>query len=880
MTQIRRDTWLETIHAAFIAGRPDTARNLATDWLTFWPGDSEVTCLLARAEYDQNLAQNALARLKKLWITNPEYLPAYELAASVIIYLKQFNLLPTVNACIAALKNTPIPEGSPSWAAGLSLAYAALNKQEYATAAAAVEDVLALGPDLPLPTWIAARIYAQSKPPEILEALLLQTQDRWPECVPVRLLLGQMKMRSGETSLGVELLHQAAAEDPAGEAAAYVFDLDNPYRNLWPSSLNAQFSSAIPAQVSAVLGDNLLTETLESTSASTENSASFIENTENQTNQSHAVAKNGSSDINTEEEVDIDPADLPQPEPWEAFQGPRSGDESISGQNELEEIKAEFEQLAQRLKVDRTQRADDGRKPAYIILSSRTRLVQTLDDEGFERINKALVNLVLMMKRRPAWNAHILFIDDPNSLSAFQLAPADPGNAWQIKLRLADLDQALRNQGEMIGALLIVGSDKVIPFHQLPNPTDDDDDVILSDNPYGTTDENYYAPEWPVGRFPSDQIDELLKALTDTAEYHRNPVQKTGIFGKIRNWISRLFGRITGNQTSALGYSADIWRKAAMDVFRVIGSPRSLQTSPPVEAGPYPPDGSAGVRFSYFNLHGLEDSPEWFGQRDPFTTPDVEEFPVALRPDDILNSGSAPEVIFTEACYGANTVDKTSESAISLRFLASGSKVVVGSTKISYGSVNTPLIAADLLSKLFWINLKQRIPAGEALRQARLRLAAEMHERQGFLDGEDQKTLISFVLFGDPLFTAAASQSDSKTSSRSKNRPASMKVVSTSKETVLPESEFDPMMLTKVKTIMASYLPGMSDAECVIHSPIYSHIGQGIQASNAKLVPGENGQHYIFTFSKDIRSANRIHSRFARVTIDHTGKIMKLVVSK
>jgi len=595
--------------------------------------------------------------------------------------------------------------------------------------------------------------------------------------------------------------------------------------------------------------------------------------------ESQVSAKNASSSRNVEEETTVDPADLPQPEPWEAFQGPRSGDEYISsGQEALEEIKAEFEQLAQRLKVDRTQRTEDGRKPAYIILSSRTRLVQAFGEEDFDRIDKALVNLSLMVKRRPSWSAHVLYIDDPKSLSDYQLNPVDPGNAWQIKLRLADLDQALRNLGEMIGALLIIGGDQVIPFHQLPNPTADDDDVILSDNPYGTTDENYYAPEWAVGRFPANDIGELLQALHEAAMHHRSPVQKVGVLRKVRDWFMKLLGRFTGASNNALGYSADIWRKAAMDVFRVIGSPRALHTSPPVEAGPYPPDGSGGVRFSYFNLHGLEDSPEWFGQRDPFTTQNAEEFPVALRPDDILNSGSAPEIVFTEACYGANVINKSSESAISLRFLAAGSKSVVGSTKISYGSVNTPLIGADLLSKLFWIHMKQHVPVGEALRQARLKLAADMHERQGFLDGEDQKTLISFVLYGDPLFTASSTKSENKTIFRSRKRPASMKVVSTPKEAVLPEKEFDPMMLTKVKTIMASYLPGMSDAECVIHSPIYTHIGK--EQPNAKVVPGENGQHYIVTFSKNISNGDRTHSRFARVTIDHTGKIMKLAVSK
>lgn len=880
MKRLQRESWLDIINAAFLAGRPDTARSLATDWLTIWPGDTEVSCLLAKAEYDDGQPESALARLKKIWITDPEYVPAYELAVSVLVHLQQFNLLHTVNACAAALKSSPLPENSPAWGENLGRAYALLQKKELAAARAAIEDVLALGPSLPLPTWIAARIYAQSKPPEVLESLLLQAQDRWPECVPIRLLMGQQKMRSGETTLGVELIHRAAAEDPTGSAAGAVFGDENPYSSLWPSSLEAPLSSAVPAAVSAVLGENLLPDSVHEGNGCEQAASTIgpVPAPKNKTAPQHEHIPNTHGPRMPE----IDEKDLPKPEPWEAFQGPNSGDEHISGQDALENIKAEFEQLAQRLRMDRTGHDEDGRSPSYIILSSRTRLLQAFGQEDLTRIEKAVVNLALMVRRRPSWTAHTIYVDDPKSMGEFKLSPVDPGNPWQIKLRLVELDEQLRARGEMIGALLIVGGGDIIPFHQLPNPTPDDDDVVYSDNPYAATDENYYAPEWPVGRFPSARADEMLQTIHSAAEYHRNPLPGGSMFDRITGWLARVFNRVLGTGNDALGYSADIWRKAAMDVFRVIGSPRSLKTSPPVQSGPYPPEGRGGIRFSYFNLHGLEDSPEWFGQRDPFSSEAADEFPVAIRPSDILNSGAAPEIVFTEACYGANTVGKTSDSAISLRFLASGSRAVIGSTKISYGSVTTPLIAADLLTKLFWTNSRQQIPVGEALRQAKLKLAAEMHERQGFLDGEDQKTLTSFVLYGDPLYTAASASPSEKSFLRSRKRPEEIKVMATPKSAVLQESDFDPNILSRVKTIMTGYLPGMSDAECTIHSPTFSRVGQsdGPGSAAAKVVPGQNGSHYILTFSKDIHTEYRTHAKFARVTVDGTGRVMKLAVSK
>ena len=107
--------------------------------------------------------------------------------------------------------------------------------------------------------------------------------------------------------------------------------------------------------------------------------------------------------------------------------------------------------------------------------------------------------------------------------------------------------------------------------------------------------------------------------------------------------------------------------------------------------------------------------------------------------------------MYSEACYGANIANKNEVDSLALKFMAIGAMGFVGSTVISYGSVGMPLIGADFLGWLFWGHMKEGLTAGEALMQAKIGLVKEMTQRQGFLDGEDQKTLISFVLYGDPL---------------------------------------------------------------------------------------------------------------------------------
>ena len=104
----------------------------------------------------------------------------------------------------------------------------------------------------------------------------------------------------------------------------------------------------------------------------------------------------------------------------------------------------------------------------------------------------------------------------------------------EIKLSLADLDKTLARKGERIGALLIIGGPDVVPFHRLPNPTDDGDTEILSDNPYATFDSNYFVPEWPVGRLPGESgsdaglLLEQIRNLGNTIQHLTRPITGGG----------------------------------------------------------------------------------------------------------------------------------------------------------------------------------------------------------------------------------------------------------------------------------------------------------------------------------------------------------------
>ncbi len=697
-----RTSLLLLIRAAQAAARHDFARSTAADWLAAWPGDLEVQALLAQAEIALGHRDLATERLSNIVVSDPEYTEAYDLLADCLRDRGEAALGRIFAACARALRGgEPDRKAAPPWAGPLGRAIRAIAGGESTVAVAESQAALTANADLPLPALIAAKAHLAAGDRSGAYAIAKAASERWPECVPILLLQASELLEGGQGAQAVEFLQRAAAADPTSRIADRLLGTDHPFRSLWPTAITASLSRPVPADVAAVLGDNRLGGAGSAPVSSDPVPAPPATEPSGTVAQAHA-AEPGSAAIeatpsdpssSTSGELEPPPGaslgedGLPAPLPWESFRGPDAGDDGAPDiPDEVEtlvDIRRDLDRMAAKIGSSHGPKDEDGRVPAYIVLSSRTRLSQQFGEDRFRRVDEAVMTLVEAVRRRRGWTAYRVYIDDPNVLLPFGLSPADPGNAWQIKLRLADLDHALAARGEMIGAVLILGGGAIVPFHLLPNPTDDDDQAVPSDNPYSTTDENYFIPEWPVGRFPVDKdADFLVRLLRATIFEHLSALQPPNLITRLHEWLATVQTGLIGLPQRSIGYSASIWRRSSLAVYRTIGEPRWMVTSPPAEAGSLPAQVFKPARLSYFNLHGLEDSPEWFGQRDPARDPaGATEFPVALRPQDIVNGGRAPRVVFTEACYGANALGKDAESSMSLKFLDSGSRAVVGSTK-------------------------------------------------------------------------------------------------------------------------------------------------------------------------------------------------------
>jgi hypothetical protein len=208
----------------------------------------------------------------------------------------------------------------------------------------------------------------------------------------------------------------------------------------------------------------------------------------------------------------------------------------------------------------------------------------------------------------------------------------------------------------------------------------------------------------------------------------------------------------------AYGYSAHVWRENSRTVLDAIGPDLPLSCCPPVDADSFAVQSASAGALLYLNLHGAAGLPNWYGQLDPSRDGQGERLPIALRPDSFEHNSLAGCLLISEACYGLDLAGRTVQTSIPLRALAGGARACVGATVNAYGSSSAPILGADLLCQRLLGQLQRGAPIGEALREARLEFAQTMYRRQGYLDDVDIKTLLEFVLLGDPWAQIAAPQ--------------------------------------------------------------------------------------------------------------------------
>ena len=868
---ISRSTLILLLNAALENGNFRFARQSATLWLKVYPGDMEIELFLSKAWIGENNLGQAKAILDRITMRDPECLEAHELLAFVTRSERTAQYANAVG-CAYALGKTYSPQVTISgWSKGLKTAIHLLEENQADEAETEIHKVIGLKSDLPLAGVIHLHTNARQHDDVTISQLATLYHARWPECLTFTLYLAESKMKLGEQAEAVSLMHECVRQDATGMIAIRMWGEQHRYLPIWPEKFEIEYDLPIPAAVSAVLGSNILPAGEYSTTA----------------------ADIESEPVETQSTVagypEITISGFPEEETEKADSNAAETESKPQAENGLSMVEKAFAKLARKLNQP-VGGSSDGKYPVYVIFSSKTSLADKYGRQTAAVIDKEMRRLADLAIKDPDWSSMVFYPDEANSTASLGLTAIDSIDPWKLKLALVDLEKMLAKKGERIGALLIVGGPDVVPFHKLPNPTDDGDEHVLSDNPYATIDNNYFVPQWPVGRLPGDAGKDaglLLEQLRNLQKIHetRQAAQTQPWWMQIINvfrseWLASSISslkKLKGIQS--IGYSTAIWQDASISAFKPISNGKGMLFSPPEFSGSFKPEMVSTPVFGYYNLHGMPDSSDWYGQRSMDDTTCEVDYPVALSPTDIAKFNQVPEIIFSEACYGAYIEGKAENDSVALKFLGIETPVVVGSTCISYGSVSEPLIGADLLANLFWKKVKEGLPVGEALMLARLEMVKEMEKRQGFLDGEDQKTVLSFVLYGDPLFVSGQKQAHTKSINRVKS-PKMFKTLCDGEDISNDTRQVSQEVLLEVRQMVEEYLPGVDHTRVVIHKQqLYQEeVSMNSKGMSKKRLEGGSGQ-VVVTISKEVEIAQQMHRHYARARLDRNGKMLKLTLS-
>jgi hypothetical protein len=875
LQSLERYRFLMLLNAANQCEEFQFAKQASMLWLVNYPGDLFVKYHQAMAFAKLDQKYQALNLLEGLTEQDPLFLEPNRALSELSEAADRRAFYADVTQYLE--KKMPPVETAGKWLSTLWEARFAYSQGDLDQATSLIHATLVENPPSPLPAILHLQTAYKMESQEMLNNLSEIYHQKWPNCLQINVIRALVEMELGDEATAVERLHWVAAHDSAGQVIQQLMGVGHRFQNLWPEQLEIHFDLPIPASVTAFLGWNQL--------QTGQTEEPIFTHTRVSNPDKQPISEDATQKIRVTPSPPIKSKTVQESPQATANTEPE--DKAWASEEDFEEIQLAFAKIAKRLKKPDLERADN-RFPVYVVMTSKKQLETIYGPNTTAIIDEHLSKLVGLIQNLPDWNATLFFPDDPQHLASMGIKPVIGTDPWQIKLALSDLDQALAKRGEMIGALLIVGGPEIVPFHHLPNPTYDNDLDVPSDNPYACLDKNYFISQWPVGRLPGEsgtdaglllqQIRTVINQYEKRAKYGKALVVN---LASLINWALQFFSTLGSSLTNKknLGYSAEIWRRASAEVYKTVGNPKDLHLSPPIEANSPDLQNDNILQAGYFNLHGVKDGPHWYGQKDFSNTSNGPDYPIALSPSMFNDDHPSPKLILTEACYGAYVEKKQYEETLSLKCLDTGTTSFVGSTCIAYGSITPPLIAADYLADIFWQNVLEGLPVGYALMQAKLSLAEEMTKTQGFLDGEDQKTLLSFVLFGDPLAVHDGLQTMPKPLFRFKSYPTVKTISDYDMQSSSDDSEMPKQVNKQVKKVVEKYLPGLENAQMQFKKSgisLASKTGSDDQANVT-----ETPERYVVTLRKSYDgNQHTAHHHFARMTFDKKGKLVKIATSR
>jgi hypothetical protein len=483
-----------------------------------------------------------------------------------------------------------------------------------------------------------------------------------------------------------------------------------------------------------------------------------------------------------------------------------------------------------------------------LLLTSHAGLESNFDESGVAGVYDS-IGRIAAARRAAGLRVHV-YVPDNAARSSGDF-PSIEGEITPRALReaLGAVENDVCSPGRF-DYVLIVGSGEIVPYWYLENPAADSDREFPTDVPYAAA-----AGGGEKAAGDEDAVDDFL--LPDRA-VARIPLGAAPAGGLLAYLEAAASGEWKGPGRNAhFGLSALEWKMESTRVYGALAA-GGLRTSPPVDISTFEPEWLEREAMIYFNVHGSREEKYWYGQ-------DGLSYPRVLSPETVAEAAPANAIVLSEACYGGLVDGKTPEDSVAMGFLSVGVAAFIGSSAIAYGSPDERLTEADLLAYFFFTRLVAGETAGRALREAKVDFAAEMLNRQGYLDGDDRKTLLEFNLFGDPTVGIYKGRGSEDRSPDMVSEEVLASIVKIARER-FPELE--------------GVRPDVSEQAGASGEAVAKKIGMLRPSSAAKGGPRPEGRVFIATFRQTITVEGRDIERVVRITFSESGRVVKVVSSK
>jgi hypothetical protein len=372
------------------------------------------------------------------------------------------------------------------------------------------------------------------------------------------------------------------------------------------------------------------------------------------------------------------------------------------------------------------------------------RLERKYGAAGLERIREAIAAWVAGDEERRTLHVEL---DDPKAMERYGLsAIAGRPTAKQVKAKLDALVARLAPD-----YVVLIGAGDVVPMFEVPNPTagEDDEPAVPTDNPYACSRRfdvkqraSYLVPDRVVGRIP-----DLV-----AADGAGDPAWLCGYLAAARS--ARPAG--AKSYSAILAACCHAWRRSGKRCVEYIGrDPKDLLVSPPAKAASAGLKGRHARRLHLIKCHGAAEDARFYGQKGA-------QYPEVLTSTSLVGRTRRGTVVGAMCCYGANVFDPGSETAIhpgeppiASVYLKQGAHGFFGATNTAWVGPET-MLCADWLVAAFLKGVLGGASLGRAALEAKQDFVRWNQQQGSEVDSADEKTLLQFVLLGDPAIHPVA----------------------------------------------------------------------------------------------------------------------------